>query len=360
MKKRLLKLLVCSECKGGLDLDIFEKREGRIFAGKLTCKNCNLNYPIINFIPRMLLDDLRKEVLIEHPYFFKKFKKEMKNYLSRTKKIKIRKKQILKKRTLKSFGYQWRIFKKMTKEFERSFLHYINPIKRDFFKGKLGLDAGCGFGRHMYYASKFGAETIGMDLSEACEVAYKNTKVLGNVHIVQGDIYNPPFKKEIFDFVYCIGVLHHLPKPKKGFESLVKLVKQKGDIFIWVYRKKRHITRYFLEFFRKITNKIPFRLLYVLCFICSIIDWSFIFMYKMLSKNKVIKRILDPIILPRIKMYAQYPYQVCFADWFDRLSVPIRFYYTKIEILNWFQQNNLKNIFISYTGKYGIRAKGRK
>ena len=40
---------------------------------------------------------------------------------------------------------------------------------RRSFKGKIGLDLGCGFGRHVYNSAQFGAEMVGVDLSEAIE-----------------------------------------------------------------------------------------------------------------------------------------------------------------------------------------------
>ena len=56
-------------------------------------------------------------------------------------------------RTRQSFGYQWTAFRTMVDAFREGFLNYIHPIGPEFFPGKLGLDAGCGFGRHVYYAA---------------------------------------------------------------------------------------------------------------------------------------------------------------------------------------------------------------
>lgn len=360
MKKGLLNYISCIHCRNSLKPEIFSEQDHEIFEGALVCNRCSVKYPVINFIPRMLPDEFKKDIIKYHPSFFRKYSLQFSDYLKNTAVVHLTKEDIAKQKTLRSFGYQWTVFDKMHDEFEMNFLNYIFPISRLFFGGKLGLDAGCGFGRHVYYAAQFGAEIIGMDLSEACEVAYKNTKKFSKVHIIQGDIYHPPFKENQFDFVYSIGVLHHLPSPRKGFESLLRFVKKNGAMFIWVYSKKRRVINAFLECFRSITNKIPFNALYQLCFLFSIIDWSFIGAYKLLSRNKIMQIILNPIIPARIKVYSQYPYQVCFADWFDRLSVPIRFYYSRKDMIRWFTENKLKNVIISPTGKYGWRAKGTK
>ena len=128
-------------------------------------------------------------------------------------------------RTRDSFGYQWTTFSEMVIDFRENFLLYVAPLQASFFSHKLGLDLGCGFGRHIYNAATFGAEMVGVDISEAIESTRVNTEGLPNVHLVQADVYHLPFKPGVFDFAYSIGVLHHLPDPERGFQCLVPLVK---------------------------------------------------------------------------------------------------------------------------------------
>src|SRR5260370_30683976 len=63
-------------------------------------------------------------------------------------------------------------------------------------------------------------------------------------HVVQGGIYNPPLARPEdggpFDFIYSIGVLHHLPDPEAGFQSLVRFVRPGGAIFAWVYGRENN------------------------------------------------------------------------------------------------------------------------
>src|SRR4030043_2454653 len=99
--------------------------------------------------------------------------------------------EFLQKKTQKSFGFQWTAFSEMCCDFRENFLNYISPVSPEFFKGKLGLDAGCGFGRHIYNAALFGAKMVGMDFSSAIEMAQRNTSGLKNVFLIKGDIYQP-------------------------------------------------------------------------------------------------------------------------------------------------------------------------
>ena len=112
-----------------------------------------------------------------------------------------------------------------------------------------------------------------MDISEAVGAAYNNLKRFENVHVIQGDIYNPPLKP-LFHMVYCIGVIQHLPEPGRGFSSLAELMKPGGRFFVWVYGKRVGVYRT-IDLLRKITTRLPMRVLYPLTFILNIVSHIF-------------------------------------------------------------------------------------
>ena len=266
----------------------------------------------------------------------------------------------LKKKTQRSFSFQWRNFSVMSCDFKDNFLNYISPLEPEFFKNKLVLDAGCGFGRHLYNAALFGAKMVGMDFSDAIESSRENTRMLRNVYLVKGDIYNPPFTDKAFDFVYSIGVLHHLPDPEKGFCSLLRFVKNGGSIFIWVYSDSRKFINALLESVRIFTTRMPFTLLKIICFIFAALDYLITLSFKLLNKIGILNKIIEKITFERIKVYMRYPFQVTYADWFDRLSAPIRFYYNADDLNGWAKRAGLKKVIISPTGNYGWRLYGEK
>jgi len=262
-------------------------------------------------------------------------------------------------RTRKSFGYQWTVFSEMSCDFEQNFLNYIYPVDKQFFRDKLGLDAGCGFGRHIYFAAKYGASMVGMDFSRAIESTRKNTRGLKNVNLVQADIYRPPFREKAFDFVYSIGVLHHLPVPEEGFRQLLKLVKEGGSIFIWVYSDTRKVSNFLLGIVRAITTRMPLPLLKPACFFAAVFDYIFGRAFIPFLRLPRFRELIEKH-LPRVAVYADYPFQVIYADWFDRLSAPVRFYYNRKILEGWFRRFGLSNVVISPTGNYGWRAYGKK
>lgn len=263
----------------------------------------------------------------------------------------------LRGRTRRSFGYQWTEFGEMTDRFRDDFLNYIHPVPAEFFPGKRGMDAGCGFGRHLYHAASFGATMVGLDFSRALDRARVITRDLPNVRLVQGDILRPPFAPASFDFVYSLGVLHHTIDPEAGFQALARLVRPGGAIFVWVYSKSRRWTNWMLEGARRVTSRLPFPATRALSWFGAAVDTvGFIWPYRM--ARRAIGPAVDRVTLPRVRVYAQYPFQVAYADWFDRLSAPIRFYYDGGDLQGWASRAGLVNVRISQTGLYGWRLYG--
>src|SRR5256885_11206967 len=88
-------------------------------------------------------------------------------------------------RTSAAFGWQWREFVELYDEYEAQFLDWIDPIQPEFFRDKAVLDAGCGNGRHAFYAARYEArDVVAMDLSDAVDTAYENIGKMPNAHVV--------------------------------------------------------------------------------------------------------------------------------------------------------------------------------
>lgn len=356
MRKRLLDFIICPKCKEDFKLEILFEEKGQIKEGLLRCTSCQEIYPIVDFIPRII-----KGAIDEYPDFIQKYRQKIKIgkiYSSQLSPV-----EELNQKTRRSFGYQWtrRIFSRIIPKFEEDFLNFVYPLNKNFFRGKLGLDLGCGFGRHIYYATRLGAEMVGIDFSRAVDSAHNNTKGLVNIHLIQADIYNLPLRGSCFDFIYSIGVLHHLTNPEKGFRTILPLLKSKGHISIWVYSKSRRVVNFVIEPIRFFTKRIPYKILYLICIFLSAIEWFFIIKpYSLLHRISCISSSIEKIIFKRIQIYSEYPFDVLSADWFDRLSAPIRYYYNKDDLRGWFDRANLKLIKISPTGGYGWRALGER
>jgi len=98
-------------------------------------------------------------------------------------------------------------------------------------KGKKILEAGRGSGIYIRFFSKRN-NVVGLDINkEFVKKAKENLKKWKiRVRIIQGDVRKMLFKKEIFDFVFCNGIIEHFPETEKAIRDL----KPKGKALISV------------------------------------------------------------------------------------------------------------------------------
>ena len=53
-----------------------------------------------------------------------------------------------------------------------------------------------------------------------------------NCDLVVADAENLPFPDKSFDFIYLVGILHHLPDQKKGMQEIKRVLKEEREVFI--------------------------------------------------------------------------------------------------------------------------------
>lgn len=248
MKQRLLELLVCPDCKRAFSVSNVTLRSGEIEEGTLNSE-CGSSYPILRGIPRLLPDAATYNSLAENNRKTAGKESRFRSNLERTR---------------KSFGFQWTMFRKIDESDMGVFLAKT-LWSRDSFRGKLILDAGCGFGRYTYFSAKFGAEVVGVDLSAAIDSARLNTHGLSNVHLIQGDLLNLPFPDGCFDKAYSIGVLHHTPDPAATFRSVAASLRPGGEFAIWVYDRADVVRETINTFLRAVAKRLPHPALWKIC-----------------------------------------------------------------------------------------------
>jgi SAM-dependent methyltransferase/uncharacterized protein YbaR (Trm112 family) len=337
MKETFLRHLDSST--GQWEIDVFERRDHEIWTG-IVSNESGTKYPVIEGIPRLLRGEWLARCLRRHPEFSNKYGGRFVDRLEAL--TTASPGEALKLKTVDNFSYEWKRFHRMLPIYETNHSLYFHPRGKEFFAGKLGLDAGCGTGRHVYYAAKYGAEMVAIDLSDAAEVAYQNTRSLKNVHVAQADIFDLPFKRNYFDFVESIGVIHILPDPKAAFDGLVELLRPGGEIFIYVYssnlitpvNRLEAIKMSMKKAYERIGRMLPARGLYAYCFLAAAIGRTWNVPWRLLQKWESTRSLANRWMA--FDSYEIYPFYVLHTDLFDWIGTPLNRYYTLDDIRSFY------------------------
>jgi SAM-dependent methyltransferase len=327
MRRRLTELLACPKCRFSLTLEVHAEESDEILEGSLSCSNCTATYPVQKGIPRFLVSSWTEREA----------------------------------RTMDRFGAQWTKYSWLSPEYEQQFLDWISPVPPVFFKGKTVLDAGCGKGRHLAFTSRYGArDIVGIDASRAVEAAYGNLRDQPHVHIVQGDLRYPPLK-QVFDYVYSVGVLHHLPEPRCGFDALVPLIKPGGQITVWVYGlENNHFVNTIVKISRNTIGRLPAALAHVLIWPASLLIYLLAKgVYGPMSRKA-------PAATARLFYNKYFVYISRFnireihLIVVDHLLPSIAHYIPRLEFERWFQENHLADVQIGWHNENSWRGHGVK
>ncbi|MFA5138506.1 MAG: methyltransferase domain-containing protein [Elusimicrobiota bacterium] len=314
MKLHLLKRLACPACRGELEfatLDDYPREDVEIESGGLRCKVCSQEYPIEESIPRFFARTGDGRML----------------------------------RTRDSFGYEWLRYPGGRPQDKAIFLEETQIPEGDW-AGRFVLDAGCGMGRYTAVALSLGAEVVSFDLSESLRRLVPVSRETGSLHVVQGDLLHPPFKRGVFDIVYSQGVIHHTPDAKAAFGQIAALTRRDGIITVWVYGTpgsfesfssnpvragrdwvRRHLrlawavvwTRQLLsDGLRLLTTRLPVGLLYLLCHPLAFLGAFPLLKYLTFSVER--------------------DFKVRLIENFDWLAPPFQSKHTKEEMRAWFSE----------------------
>ena len=330
MKPKLLTYLVCPSCKTDLSLTSTKSENEEIIEGELSCSSCKRSFPITRGVPRFSdLSSIEKE----------------------------------KQETATNFGWQWTHFTQEDTLYADQLLGWLKPVTPDFFKDKVVIEGGCGKGRHTQLAAQWGArDVIGIDLSAAVDSAYASTRDLPNAHIVQTDIYNLPFK-QAFDYAFSVGVLHHLPDPKAGFESLASKVKKGGYISAWVYGAENNewITRWVNPVREKLTSKMNQRALLQLSKVPTVsVYLATKLIYGPLNRSKGGESIARHLFYnDYLKAIAPFGWREQHTIVFDHLVAPTAFYISRAEFETWWRDINAEDVVITWHNKNSWCGFGR-
>jgi len=301
-------LLKCLKCNH----DLYYESE------RFRCNNCNAEFPIIDNIPRFVPENFWN--LDENSATIQE---KTKNY----------------------FGFEWDYFKNWgfindedvpedkidlyrggrVSDRKSAFETKCRLNNDELKKGKIILDAGCGNGRYTYEAaSRGGGLIVGVDVGYGSVTsAYHNTKELDNVIIMQCDLFNLPFKDNVFDSCFSNGVLMHTGNASKAFDEISRTIKPGGVFVAHLYNRLNPIWEFNDYIIRIVTTRLSIRA-------------NIKFAKFMSGISKKINKL--PGGFERINYFLRLqPSIIHMYDWY---SAPIATHHTYKELARWFRKNN--------------------
>jgi ubiquinone/menaquinone biosynthesis C-methylase UbiE len=119
----------------------------------------------------------------------------------------------------------------------------------------IGLDMGCGLGRQCLEMGKRGYRVVGID------TAYKLIEqgAKAGATVAAGDALQLPFGDASFDFVYVIGVFHHLPgvdAQRTAYREAARVLKPGGLLFVHETNPRNLLFRFYMSYIFPILKSI--------------------------------------------------------------------------------------------------------
>lgn len=132
-----------------------------------------------------------------------------------------------------TFGEEWKSFPQILPDHEQEFADYFDIVDLPALAGQQVCDLGCGIGRWSHFLAPYTSHLVLVDFSDAIFVARKNLEFNGDAIFVMADILDLPFAADAFDFLACLGVLHHLPA--NALAQVGKLRSLSPRLLIYLY-----------------------------------------------------------------------------------------------------------------------------
>ncbi len=192
---------------------------------------------------------------------------------------------------------------------------------------------------------------IAVELSDAFEVLCRNIldpekvtclKIMGDQLPAYGNL----------DYIFAIGVLHHIPDPKPVVEAAFKALRPGGHFFVWLYGKEGN-TLYLalLKPLRILTKHLPH---FVLAALVEIIYWPLAFYIKFCH---VLPLPLRDYMLSILQKMSPEKRRLII---YDQLNPSYAKYYTRFEAEKLLSDGKFVNIRVHHRHGYSWTVIGTK
>lgn len=261
-------------------------------------------------------------------------------------------------KTVESFGEEWLKFSSFSEEeIEIAGNQYFDIINETILnKDTSVLDLGCGSGRWTKFIAKKVKLVEAVDPSNAVFSANYLNRNEKNVRVTQASVSNIPFEDNTFDFVICLGVLHHIPNTQQALTDLVKKIKKGGTILLYLYYSLDNRSNLYKFIFktssllRLFVSKMPKPLKKITCDVIAFTIYLPLvlvvrFFQFIFGKQAWIRKI-------PLSYYSDKSINIIRNDSLDRFGTPLEQRFSKNEIKKMMTNAGLSNIVFSNNEPY--------
>lgn len=259
--------------------------------------------------------------------------------------------------TVASFGEEWLKFNHFSEaEIRQVGNEYFDIVDETMLNNSSNaLDVGCGSGRFSKYVCTRASFVEAIDPSNAVFAASELLKDCNNVRVIQADVSNIPFNDNSFDFVFSIGVLHHIPNTQDGITDCAKKVKIGGWLYLYLYYAlDNRGTGYKILFqlsnlLRRVISKLPAGLKKAVCDIIALMVYA-----PFVGLTWLVKKIIPGNAYKKVPLssYLGFNYKFMRNDALDRFGTPLEQRFSKAEIENMMGKAGITNIKFSPNTPY--------
>ena len=260
-----------------------------------------------------------------------------------------------KEQTIKDFGEQWLRYDDTEGYFGslELFSDILLPfIKPDEIKGCSVAEIGSGSGRIVNMLLEAGAKhVIAVEPSEAIEVLNRNIRNPEKVTCLKIAGEQLPAYGNL-DYIFSIGVLHHIPDPVPVVEAAFKALRPRGHFLIWLYGKEGNgLYLAFIIPLRVLTKRLPH---FILAFLVEILYWPLILYIKFchrlpLPLRGYMRSVLEKMSPKKRRLII-----------YDQLNPSYAKYYTQVEAKKLLSDGKFVNIQIYHRHGYSWTVIGTK
>ncbi|MEP4533565.1 MAG: class I SAM-dependent methyltransferase [Cyclobacteriaceae bacterium] len=258
--------------------------------------------------------------------------------------------------TVKSFGEEWGKFDQFSdQELEQIGDDYFDIVTDQHANlTSIALDVGCGSGRWSKYLSNKVRFIEAIDPSDAVIPASGLLAQNKNVRVTQASADNIPFADNSFDFVFSLGVLHHIPDTQMALHHCISKLKPGGHLLIYLYYNLDN-----RSFFYKLIFKISHLFRRGICLLPGFIkrlicDLIAFLVYFPLSRFALLLRRIGVKGWSSVPLsyYHDKSLNILRNDALDRFGTPLEQRFSKVQIREMLESEGMNNIIFSEKAPY--------